>query len=103
MRVKIDESWNNVLEKFFIKDYFKLLVEKIRHEYKNYTIYPKGEKIYIPKYFHSTSTRDSKEAHKDSHKAINDDNSWGGSHMDHVKKLAKHVTYKSGTAHKNLN
>ena len=46
MRVKIDESWNNVLEKFFIKDYFKLLVEKIRHEYKNYTIYPKGEKIF---------------------------------------------------------
>jgi len=46
MRVKIDESWNNVLEKFFIKDYFKLLVEKIRNEYKNYTIYPKGDKIF---------------------------------------------------------
>lgn len=46
MRVKIDESWNNVLEKFFIKDCFKLLVEKIRYEYKNYTIYPKGDKIY---------------------------------------------------------
>ena len=46
MRVKIDESWNNVLEKFFIKDYFKLLVEKIRYEYKNYTIYPKADKIY---------------------------------------------------------
>lgn len=46
MRVKIEESWNNVLEKFFIKDYFKLLVEKVRNEYKFNTIYPKGDKIF---------------------------------------------------------
>ena len=46
MRVKIEESWNNVLEKFFNKDYFKLLVEKVRNEYKLNTIYPKGDKIF---------------------------------------------------------
>tara|TARA_Y100000741_G_C18250049_1_gene556978 strand:+ start:25 stop:687 length:663 start_codon:yes stop_codon:yes gene_type:complete len=46
MRVKIEESWNNVLEKFFNKDYFKLLVEKVRNEYKFNTIYPKGGKIF---------------------------------------------------------
>ena len=46
MRVKIEESWNNVLEKFFNKDYFKLLVEKVRNEYKFNTIYPKGDKIF---------------------------------------------------------
>ncbi|MAS39355.1 MAG: uracil-DNA glycosylase [Flammeovirgaceae bacterium] len=46
MRVKIEESWNNVLEKFFIKDYFKLLVQKIKNEYKYHKIYPKGDKIF---------------------------------------------------------
>ncbi len=46
MRVKIEESWNNVLEKFFNKDYFKILVEKVRNEYKFNTIYPKGDKIF---------------------------------------------------------
>ena len=46
MRVKIEESWNNVLEKFFNKDYFKLLVEKVRNEYKFNSIYPKGDKIF---------------------------------------------------------
>ena len=46
MRVKIEESWNNVLEKFFNKDYFKLIVEKVRNEYKFNTIYPKGDKIF---------------------------------------------------------
>jgi len=57
----------------------------------------------------------SKKAHEHSHIAINDDKAHQkthdshaskhgiSSHMDHVKKLAKHVTYKSGTAHKNLN
>ena len=46
MRVNIEKSWNNVLEKFFIKDSFKLLVEKIKNEYKNQTIFPKVDKIF---------------------------------------------------------
>ena len=59
----------------------------------------------------SAAITDSMKAHAHSHKAINDDKSiaplwgkkFGNSHMDHVKKLEKHVTYKSGSAHKNLN
>jgi len=48
------------------------------------------------------AARDSAAAHTASHTAIKYDNAEGDSHMDHTKKLAKHVTYKSGSAHKHL-
>jgi len=88
------------------------------HAKKNkLTSHPKGTSIPAlhAKLHHEPAVRDSKKAHEHSHIAINDDKAHQkhhdahaskhgiSSHMDHVKKLAKHVTYKSGTAHKNLN
>ena len=54
------------------------------------------------KRLHNQAKSDSAEAHTNSHRAIKYDNAEGDSHMDHTKKLAKHVTYKSGSAHKHL-
>ncbi len=46
MEVKISSSWKNVLSAEFEKEYFLQLVEFIKSEYKNYTIYPSGKEIF---------------------------------------------------------
>ncbi|MCH5238965.1 MAG: uracil-DNA glycosylase [Muribaculaceae bacterium] len=46
--VKIEESWKKALENEFDKEYFKVLTEKVRDEYKNpsFHVYPPGKKIF---------------------------------------------------------
>ena len=46
MDVKIEESWKNVLQDEFNKKYFSSLVEFIKKEYQNNTIYPPGNLIF---------------------------------------------------------
>ncbi len=46
MDVKIDVSWKNVLKDEFEKDYFIQLVNFVKNEYRNHTIYPPGSKIF---------------------------------------------------------
>ncbi len=46
MNVKIDQSWKDILKHIFVKDYFNDLVSKVKDEYKNETVYPKGQKIF---------------------------------------------------------
>jgi uracil-DNA glycosylase len=46
MSVKIEESWAKVLSTEFEKDYFKQLIEFVKEEYKNQTVYPKGQDIF---------------------------------------------------------
>ncbi|MCU0443772.1 MAG: uracil-DNA glycosylase [Microscillaceae bacterium] len=46
MEVKIAESWKNHLEAEFSKPYFAKLVEFVKEEYKNHTIYPPGRLIF---------------------------------------------------------
>lgn len=46
MDVKIDASWKNVLKDEFEKDYFIQLVNFVKNEYRNHTIYPPGSKIF---------------------------------------------------------
>jgi uracil-DNA glycosylase len=46
MDVKIEESWKNVLQNEFNKEYFSSLVEFIKKEYQNNTIYPPGNLIF---------------------------------------------------------
>lgn len=46
MDVKIDASWKNVLKDEFEKDYFIQLVDFVKNEYRNHTIYPPGSKIF---------------------------------------------------------
>ena len=46
MDVKIEESWKKVLKDEFDKEYFKNLVEFVRHEYKTNTIYPPASTIF---------------------------------------------------------
>ena len=46
MNVKIEESWKKRLSEEFEKDYFKNLVEFVKEEYANHTIYPPGNKIF---------------------------------------------------------
>ncbi len=46
MSVKIEESWAKVLSAEFEKDYFKQLIEFVKEEYKNQTVYPKGQDIF---------------------------------------------------------
>jgi uracil-DNA glycosylase len=46
MDVKIEPSWKTHLEPEFKKDYFVKLVEFIKEEYKNQTIYPVGTYIF---------------------------------------------------------
>ena len=63
----------------------------------------------VGKKLHNTAKSDSAAAHKHSHNAIKYDNNHAdkapgdhSDHLDHTKKLAKHVTYKSDSAHKHL-
>lgn len=46
MEVKIENSWKDQLEEEFEKPYFKELVEFVKDEYKNKTIYPKPASIF---------------------------------------------------------
>lgn len=39
-------SWDNILEDEFNKDYFKELLKKVDQEYANYKVYPPREKIF---------------------------------------------------------
>lgn len=44
--VKIEASWKEKLEGEFGKEYFQKLTDFVRQEYKQYTIYPPGGKIF---------------------------------------------------------
>lgn len=46
MDIKIEQSWKDVLNEEFEKDYFKNLVDFVKSEYKRYTIYPPGKYIF---------------------------------------------------------
>tara|TARA_B100001287_G_scaffold138591_1_gene116713 strand:+ start:1613 stop:2275 length:663 start_codon:yes stop_codon:yes gene_type:complete len=46
MRVKIEESWNYILNPFFNQTIFKSLTDNIKKEYRNHIIYPKGNEIF---------------------------------------------------------
>lgn len=46
MDVKIEESWKDALKEEFGKEYFKELVQFVKEEYKNHTVYPQGENIF---------------------------------------------------------
>lgn len=46
MNVKIEKSWEQVLNEEFGKDYFKLLADFVKSEYTNQTCYPPGKLIF---------------------------------------------------------
>ena len=46
MNVQIEESWKQVLQPEFEKDYFVRLTDFVRNEYKTTTIYPPGKLIF---------------------------------------------------------
>ncbi|MBQ9253922.1 MAG: uracil-DNA glycosylase [Bacteroidales bacterium] len=46
MKVKIEESWREVLQTEFDKEYFENLVDFVRNAYKTTLVYPKGNKIF---------------------------------------------------------
>ena len=46
MSVKISDSWIKHLEKEFQKDYFFEIIKNVKHEYSNYTCFPKGNDIF---------------------------------------------------------
>lgn len=46
MLVKIEPSWQEILNDEFNKDYFKLLTEFVKEEYASTTCYPKGNQIF---------------------------------------------------------
>jgi uracil-DNA glycosylase len=46
MNVKIAESWKNRLESEFAKPYFQELVEFVKQEYAQHTVYPPGRLIF---------------------------------------------------------
>ncbi|MBQ0080823.1 MAG: uracil-DNA glycosylase [Alistipes sp.] len=46
MNVRIAEDWKELLKQEFDKTYFESLVAFVKEEYKNYTIYPKGQNIF---------------------------------------------------------
>ncbi len=46
MQVKISESWKEVLQNEFEKEYFKNLVNFVKGEYTRNTCYPKGKDIF---------------------------------------------------------
>lgn len=45
-KVKIDPSWEKILEKEFDQEYFQKLTEFVKEEYSNKTIYPLGKNIF---------------------------------------------------------
>ncbi len=46
MNVKIESSWNNILQPEFEKEYFKTLTGFVKSEYSSCTIYPPGNLIF---------------------------------------------------------
>ena len=46
MNVKIEESWQNVLQDEFEKPYFKNLVSFVKDEYNSQKVYPPGSQIF---------------------------------------------------------
>lgn len=46
MDVKIEPSWKNLLNQEFAKPYFIQLVNFIKDEYQNQTVFPKGKEIF---------------------------------------------------------
>ncbi len=46
MDVKIEPSWRNILQEEFQKEYFVDLIQFVKSEYLNHTIYPKGKDIF---------------------------------------------------------
>ncbi|MDN3670151.1 uracil-DNA glycosylase [Echinicola jeungdonensis] len=46
MNVKIEQSWKDKLNGEFEKPYFKSLIQFVKSEYQNKTIYPKGNDIF---------------------------------------------------------
>lgn len=46
MNVKIEESWQNVLQDEFEKPYFKNLVSFVKDEYNSQKVYPAGNQIF---------------------------------------------------------
>jgi uracil-DNA glycosylase len=46
MKVKIAESWKNILQQEFDKPYFKELTSFVKEEYASNTCFPKGDKIF---------------------------------------------------------
>lgn len=46
MDVKIDQSWKEQLEQEFEKEYFNVLTNFVRNEYRNNTIYPPAKLIF---------------------------------------------------------
>lgn len=46
MDVKIEESWKNILQEEFDKDYFQNLIQFVRSEYQSTQCYPKGSHIF---------------------------------------------------------
>jgi uracil-DNA glycosylase len=46
MNVKIEEGWKNLLEEEFSKPYFIDLVDFVKKEYSEQTVFPKGKEIF---------------------------------------------------------
>lgn len=46
MNVRIAESWREVLQQEFDKEYFGRLADFVREQYKTFTIYPRGGNIF---------------------------------------------------------
>lgn len=46
MDVAIADNWKKHLQEEFEKDYFKNLVQFVKHEYRNYKVFPKGGEIF---------------------------------------------------------
>lgn len=46
MKVKIEKSWLKELDHIFKKEYFISLSKKIKEEYKDHVIYPKGKNVF---------------------------------------------------------
>ncbi|MDO6391180.1 uracil-DNA glycosylase [Pontibacter sp. BT731] len=46
MNVKIEESWQNILQEEFEKPYFKNLVSFVKDEYTSQKVYPPGNQIF---------------------------------------------------------
>ncbi len=46
MNVKIEESWQNVLQDEFEKPYFKQLAAFVKDEYTSEKVYPTGSQIF---------------------------------------------------------
>ena len=46
MSIKIEDSWKDLLDKEFNKDYFKELISFVKNEYSSSVCYPKGSEIF---------------------------------------------------------